>query len=50
MNENEAYMIPECNLYRTKTFSQEVNPSTEIDLREEVRNEMAVQPKFDSAH
>ena len=44
MNENEAYMIPECNLYRTKVFSQE--PTCKRPLTKEplpIAN-------FDSAH
>lgn len=44
MNENEAYMIPECNLYRTKVFSQE--PTRKRPLTKEPLS-MA---NFDSAH
>ena len=53
MNENAAYMIPEYNAYRTKTFSQELAcnwPSMEDGPCEEVRKEIGKQPKFDSAH
>jgi len=50
MNENEAYMIPECNAYRTKTFFQEEWSSARDILSEEVRKEADKQPKFDSVH
>lgn len=53
MNENEAYMIPECNAYRTKTFSQVLAcdwPSMGNGLCEEVRKGMGEQAKFDSVH
>ncbi len=44
MNENEAYMIPECNLYRTKVFSQE--PTCKRPLTKEP----LPMANFDSAH
>ena len=47
MKENEAYMIPECSLHRTKTFSQEEWPDA---LGEAVRKGANREPKFDSAH
>lgn len=44
MNKNEAYMIPECNLYRTKVFSQE--PTRKRPLTKEP----LPMANFDSAH
>ena len=44
MNENEVYMIPECNLYRTKVFSQE--PTCKRPLTKEP----LPMANFDSAH
>lgn len=44
MNENEAYMIPECNVYRTKFFSQE--PDWHLSTK---KSQIAT-PTSDSAH
>lgn len=44
MDENEAYMIPECNLYRTKVFSQE------LTCKRPLTQEPLPMANFDSAH
>lgn len=44
MNENEAYMIPECNVYRTKVFAQEP------DCRLATKKAQITAPKFDPVH
>lgn len=44
MNENEAYMIPECHVYRTKVYSQEP------DCHLSTKKAQITAPKFDPAH
>ena len=44
MNENEAYMIPECNVYWTKVYSQE--PDCQLSTK---KAHITV-PKVNSVH